>query len=59
MIGDMYTFGDTLISLTLGQIAPSMAGSASADRFNSLIGYCDETLNNYVNGEAATATPEA
>ncbi len=58
MIGDMYTFGDTLTSLTLGQIAPP-SDSASADRLTTLLGYCNDTLKNYVDGLAATATPEA
>ena len=45
LIGDLYTFGDTLTTLTLGQIAPYMSDSASAERFNTLLGYCNDALS--------------
>ena len=57
LIGDFYTFGDTLTTLTLGQIAPYMSGNANADRFNTLLNYCNDALNSSVNG--ATATPKS
>jgi len=39
VINDCFVFGDTLTTLTLGQIAPYMSGNASADRFNTLLQY--------------------
>ena len=56
LIGAFYTYGDTLTTLTLGQIAPYMSGTASADRFNTLLQYCNDALTSYVNGATATAT---
>lgn len=56
-VGDVYKFGDTFITLTLGQIAPDMAASASADEFNTLLQYCNDALASYIS--EATATPES
>jgi hypothetical protein len=56
---DAYKFGDTFITLTLGQIAPDVQASASAEQFNTLLQYCNDALNAYINPEAATATAES
>jgi hypothetical protein len=59
LINELYTYGDTLTTLTLGQIAPYMSGNASADRFNTLLAYCNDALYGSANGlTAATATEE-
>jgi hypothetical protein len=57
LVNDIYTFGDTLTTLTLGQIAPYMSGDVNADWFNTLLQYCNDTLNSYL--PEATATAES
>lgn len=59
LINALYTYGDTLTTLTLGEVAPSMSGSANADRFDTLLGYCNDALNSYINGATVTATATA
>ncbi len=59
LIGDLYTFGDTLTTLTLGQIVTYMPGSASADRFDTLLKYCNDALNSSLNGATDTAAAES
>ena len=57
LTNDIYTYGDTLTTLTLGQIAPYMSENTNADQFNTLLQYCNDAMNSYLN--EATATPES
>ena len=59
LANDIYNYGDTLTTLTLGQIAPYITEGDNADRFNTLLGYCNDGLSSYVDRLTATATPEA
>ncbi len=59
LANDLYTYGDTLTTLTLGQIAPYITEGDNAERFSTLLGYCNDALNSYLNGATDTATADS
>ena len=57
-ISDVYLFGDTFIALTVGQIAPYLANSPSADPFNQMAESFNTVLSSFVTVTTPTEMPQ-
>lgn len=51
LVNDVYTYNDTLTTLTLGQIAPYVSDDVNVGWFNDLLLYCNDALSFMIEGE--------